>query len=157
MTTTAHAPGRRCRLQRGAYAVEFAAVFLVLFALVYACICVALLFAFRAGLQNAAEDGARAALRYQVDMPSRLANAAAVALQRTRGWLPVTPTVATQVCLVVTGQCIDPACGTEWVQRCQVVVTVTAGGMRRVLPVLDFALPDTLVGRATVLMDGRSL
>ena len=54
---------KRRRTQRGVYAVEFALVFLMFFALLYASLCFGLLFAFRAGLQNAAEDGARAALR----------------------------------------------------------------------------------------------
>lgn len=156
MTTTTRAMSRPRGAQRGAYAVEFAVVFLMFFALLYACLCFGLLFAFRAGLQNAAEDGARAALRYQVDMPTRTARATAVALQRTSGWLPVAPAVATQVCAVETNQCTNPVCSIEWSQRCQVVVTVTASGMRRVLPMLNFALPDTLTGRATVLLDGRT-
>ena len=145
------------RIQRGVYAVEFAFVFLLFFALLYASLCFGLLFAFRAGLQNAAEDGARAALRYQVDRPSRTARATAVALQRTAGWLPVTPTVAAQVCSVESNQCVAPVCSLDWSQRCQIVVTVTAGGLRRLMPALNLALPDTLTGRATVLLDGRSL
>ena len=158
MTSPARARCRqRPRRQRGLYALEFAFVFLMLFGLLYASLCFGLMFAFRAGLQNAAEDGARAALRYQVDMPSRTGRATAVALERTVGWLPVRPTVATQVCAVETGLCATPACGLEWTQRCQIVVTVTATGMHRVLPALNFAMPDTLTGRATLLLDGRSL
>jgi len=49
--------------QQGAYAVEFAFVFLLAFAMLYGALCYGMLFAFRLGLQNAAEDGARAALR----------------------------------------------------------------------------------------------
>ena len=162
MTTAARATTGRPRpprplAQRGAYAVEFAAVFLMFFALLYACLCFGLLFAFRAGLQNAAEDGARAALRYQADLTARTAHASNIALERTSGWLPVRPVVAAQICTVATSECARPDCGVEWSQRCQIVVTVTASGMRRVLPVLSFAMPDTLTGRATVLLDGRSL
>ena len=47
------------RAQRGAYAVEFAFVFLLSFALLYGAICYGMLFAFRLSLQTAAEDGAR--------------------------------------------------------------------------------------------------
>lgn len=148
---------RTRRTQSGVYAVEFAVVFLMFFALLYASLCFGLLFAFRAGLQNAAEDGARAALRYQVDLPSRTARAASVALQRTSGWLPVTPSVAAQVCGVESNQCVAPVCSLDWSQRCQIVVTVTAGGLGRLMPALNFAMPDTLTGRATVLLDGRSL
>ena len=152
------APGRqRGFCQRGVYAIEFAFVFLVSFGLLYACLCFGLLFAFRAGLQNAAEDGARAALRFQSDMPARTARAAAVALQRTGGWLPVAPTIVAQVCSVESSQCVAPVCSLDWTQRCQIVVTVTASGMRNLLPVLNLAMPDTLTGRATVLLDGRSL
>src|SRR4051812_26140300 len=95
---------RRVRLagahrQRGVYAVEFAFVYLLFFALVYATLCYGVLFTLRAGLQHAAEDGARAALRYQVvaagasQIPQRRAEAATTAALRVAGWFATAPVV----------------------------------------------------------------
>ncbi len=50
--------------QKGATAVEFAFVFPVFFLLFYGLLMYGLIFLMRLGLQHAAEDGARAALRY---------------------------------------------------------------------------------------------
>jgi Flp pilus assembly protein TadG len=147
--------------QRGAYAVEFALVFLIFFAVLYGIICYGMLFAFRLGLQNAAEDGARAALRYQVGLPARAAKARAVAIAQA-SWLPtvVTLDVTATVCQVANNNCsatIISACGITWDARCQMIVTVTAGSMRQLLPPLPvFTMPDQLTGRATMLLDGRT-
>jgi len=150
-----HSAGR-CR-QRGVYAIEFAFVFMLFFMLLYGILCVGLQFTFRFGLQNAAEDGARAALRYQPSLSQRRATAEAVALQRTASWLPMTPVIASRVCRIEGNECEDPVCGAEWSQRCRVEVTVRANGMNRLLPLLNFAMPDTLVGQASLLLDGRAL
>ena len=147
----------RARQQRGVYAIEFAFVFMLFFMLLYGILCVGLQFTFRFGLQNAAEDGARAALRYQPSLAQRRTTAEAVALQRTAGWLPMAPVIASRVCRIEGDDCDDPVCGAEWSQRCRVEVTVRANGMNRLLPVLDFAMPDTLVGQASLLLDGRAL
>ncbi|RYF62498.1 MAG: pilus assembly protein [Comamonadaceae bacterium] len=150
------------RFQRGVYAIEFAFVYLLFFALVYATLCYGVLFTMRAGLQHAAEDGARAALRYQVAAPGasqwplRRAQAATTAAQRVAGWFTTAPVVAAQICQTGTGNCSTPVCGAEWDARCQVVVTVTASGFNQMLPVFHFAMPDTLVGQASMLLDGRS-
>lgn len=155
-------PGPRSRgagadRQRGVYAIEFAFVFMLFFMLLYGILCVGLQFTFRFGLQNAAEDGARAALRYQPRLSQRRATAEAVALQRTVGWLPMTPVIVSRVCRIEGEDCDEPVCGAEWAQRCRVEVTVRANGMNRLLPVFNFAMPDTLVGQASLLLDGRAL
>ncbi|MBB4223606.1 TadE/TadG family type IV pilus assembly protein [Variovorax guangxiensis] len=152
--TAAHA-------QRGAYAVEFALVFLIFFALLYGIISYGMLFAFRLGLQNAAEDGARAALRYQTDFPARAAQAQAVAAAQAN-WLPaiVNLQAVATVCQVANNNCapaVAAACGITWDTRCQMVVTVTATNMGRLLPPMPlFGVPDQLVGRATMLLDART-
>ena len=135
------------------YAIEFAFVFLIFFALIYGILCYGILFAFRFGLQNAAEDGARAALRYQVNLEARLAKAEEVTLARTEGWLPVKADVRTDVVY------LDGAnCGITLAQRCQIVVRVTASALNAVLPPFpSVALPDSLVVQASVWLDGRSL
>ncbi|QRF56956.1 TadE/TadG family type IV pilus assembly protein [Variovorax paradoxus] len=149
----------KARLQRGIYAVEFGIVFLIFFTVLYAIICFAIIFTLRFGLQNAAEDGARAALRYQTSLGARETEARSVARQRASGWLPVAPSIDAKVCQVGTTNCTEAtrSCGAQWTQRCQIVVTVKVQGMQAVLPPLpSFAAPDTLVGRASMLLDGRS-
>ncbi|QSI33204.1 pilus assembly protein [Variovorax sp. RKNM96] len=144
--------------QRGAYAVEFALVFLIFFAVLYGIICYGMLFAFRLGVQNAAEDGARAALRYQPTLAARTNQAQTIAVQRI-SWLPaiVTRNATATVCGVVGNVCVAPTCGPTWEARCQVVVTVTASNMQLLLPPLpSFAMPSQIVGKASMLLDGRA-
>jgi hypothetical protein len=54
----------RRRRQRGATAIEFAFVLPIMFVLFYGALTYGLIFLMRMSLQHAAEDGARAALRY---------------------------------------------------------------------------------------------
>lgn len=146
------------RRQRGAYAIEFALVFLIFFAVLYGIICYGLLFTFRMSMQNAAEEGARAALRYQSTVQARQDRAKAVAEQSV-SWLPATVVRSAQasVCSVAGNVCVTPTCGPGWDARCQMVVTVTATNMRGLLPPLpNFAMPDQIVGKASMLLDGRA-
>jgi Flp pilus assembly protein TadG len=146
------------RFQRGAYAVEFALVFLIFFGVLYGIICYGMLFAFRMGVQNAAEDGARAALRYQPTLQARRDYAQTIATQRI-SWLPiaVTRNATATVCGVVSNACGEPPCGPTWEARCQVVVTVTASDIQRLLPPLpSFVMPNSIAGKASMLLDGRA-
>ena len=160
-----HAPPRRegpaAVRQRGVYAIEFAFVFLMFFGLVYATLCYGIALTLRMGLQHAAEEGARAALRYQKvagtadPLPLRRAHAAVVAASRVEGWFATPPAVVAQICQSASGECAAPACGPDWAQRCQIRVTVTASGIDRMLPMMTFAMPATLTGQASMLLDGR--
>jgi Flp pilus assembly protein TadG len=155
----------RRRAQRGVYAIEFAMAFLLFFGLVYTIICYTIVFTFRFGLQNAAEDGARAALRHQTSLAARQLTAQQVAHQRSLPWTPAAAVLTVPlpaVCQSATGNCLQPAgtlaCSTSWAQRCQVSVTVRLSDLHRVLPPFpSFALPDELVGQASVLLDGSAL
>jgi len=157
-----HARRAGAHRQRGVYAIEFAFVYLLFFGIVYATLCYGVLFTLRAGLQHAAEDGARAALRYQhaapgaSTLPLRQAQAAQTAAQRAAGWFATAPIVVAQICQSDTGNCTTPTCGAGWAERCQVRVTVTASGLNQMMPILNFAMPDTLVGQASMLLDGRA-
>jgi Flp pilus assembly protein TadG len=156
-------PGRH--RQRGVYAIEYAMAFLLFFGLVYSIVCYSVLFTLRFGLQNAAEDGARAALRHQNSLSARQLKARQVAEDRSLGWKPAAAVLTIplpDICQSATGACLPPAgtlaCGTTWAQRCQVSVTVRLGELHRVLPPFPaFALPNELVGRASVLLDGSAL
>lgn len=154
---------RPVRTQRGVYAIEFAFVFLIMFALLYAVICYGFLLTMRMSLQNAAEDGARAGLRYQSSLANRKTEANTVAVQRT-DWLPsslkVNRSVEATICLAGEDTCSQaaPPCGPEWNSRCQMVVTVAVSGIETVFPAFpSFALPDRIAGKASMLLDGRSL
>jgi len=151
------------RAQRGVYAIEFAFVFLIIFALLYAVICYGFLLTMRMSLQNAAEDGARAGLRYQSNLNARKTTASGVAVDRS-GWLPASLKanleVAANICVAGEDNCQQaaPACGPAWSNRCQMVVTVTVSGIEALFPAFpSFAVPDRIVGKASMLLDGRSL
>ena len=150
----------RQRRERGVYAIEFAFVFLIFFSLIYGIICYAVIFTFRSGLQNAAEDGARAALRHETAFNSRCVTAKNVALARSTGWLPVTPAINAEIRGAGTATCP----GTLALKQCkdspadcQIVVTITARGMTQVFPIFTFVMPDVLIGQASVLLDTRGL
>lgn len=153
-------PFSSLRHQRGVYAIEYAFVFLVFFTVLYAIICLGVIFTFRFAMQNAAEDGARAALRYQTDIPGREQKAKTIAELQINGLFPTNPTVVATVCRVEGNNC-DPAkraCGAAWEQRCQVTVKITAVGLSQLLPPLpNFAVPDVLAVQASMLLDGRAL
>lgn len=153
-TTRLLSPPRR---QRGVYAIEFAVVFMVFFSLLYAIICYGMLFAFRLGLQNAAEDGARAALQYQSSLGARKTRAVDVATTQSN-WMPVVvkPVVSAQICTTESNDCAPTACGSAWSQRCQVEVLVQSSNIGALLPPLpSFAVPNQIVGKASMLLDPR--
>ncbi|WP_447778609.1 TadE/TadG family type IV pilus assembly protein [Variovorax boronicumulans] len=145
--------------QRGVYAIEFAFVFLIFFSLLYGILSYGMLLTFRMGLQNAAEDGARAALRYKPTPPERAAIAIQVATQRSQ-WMPsvVRPLEVTALCSVAgaaAGPCSTATCTSSvaWDQRCQIIVTVKAKRMELLLPpILSFALPSQIAGQASMLL-----
>ncbi|WP_395350194.1 TadE/TadG family type IV pilus assembly protein [Variovorax sp. UC122_21] len=162
MTSKRH-HGSSIRLQRGVYAIEFAFVFLIFFAVLYGIVSYGMLLTFRMGLQNAAEDGARAALRYKPTSPERAVAAVQVATQRSL-WMPaaVKPLEVTAQCSVAGGEagpCNTSTCtsNASWDQRCRIVVTVIARGMGSVLPPLfSVVLPSQIAGQASMLLDGSS-
>ncbi|RIX84008.1 TadE/TadG family type IV pilus assembly protein [Acidovorax cavernicola] len=148
--------------QSGVYAIEFAFVFLIVFALLYAVACYGFLLTMRMSLQNAAEDGARAGLRYQSNLNDRKTQAGDVAEDRT-DWLPpalkANRSVAANICVAGSDDCAqaNPTCGPAWNNRCQMVVTVTVSGIDTLFPALpSFAMPDRIAGKASMLLDGRS-
>ncbi|MDR6523557.1 MULTISPECIES: TadE/TadG family type IV pilus assembly protein [Variovorax] len=150
------------RRQSGVYAIEFAFVFLIVFFLLYAAICYGFLLTARMGLQNAAEEGARAGLRYQISLDAKKTEAGNVATQRA-SWLPTALksnlSVQATVCMAGEDDCLKtPVCGQAWTQRCQMVVTVTVKDIQKLLPPFpSFALPDQITGKASMLLDGRPL
>lgn len=172
--------------QRGGVAIEFALTFPILLALFYAILSYGMIFLVRMGLQHAAEDGVRAALRYQTvtytagstqqqreqqQLQARLVAAQSTATTQA-AWIKIgstAATVAAKVCVIgsnsVGSDCpgytgVMPSCGTDLDSSCQVVVTVSynyaAAPFIPSLPGFNLLVPTTLRGQARVLVDGRS-
>lgn len=159
--------------QSGLYAIEFALVFLVFFAMLYAVISYGILFAVRMGMQNAAEEGARAGLRYQASWPQRLVSAQAEAARRLT-WMKYPPAPQAQLCEMRAPMvCRDagaaapaPQCNAAAGNFCQIVVSVSYapyGGLPWLPPLPQALLPGsgatgafTLTGRAGMLLESGS-
>lgn len=146
--------------QRGVYAIEYAFTFLFLFGLIYTIICYGILLTYKLALQNAAEDGARAALRHQPDIAQRITEAQAIATQRTQGWWPAAISAPAPT---ATLERAGGTCGADWANRCSIRVTISMhlvdGNQKNLfaLPLPYFALPDSLTGQASVLLEGSAI
>lgn len=130
------------RRERGAYALEFALVFAVFLILVLGLVAAGVSFASQQLLTLAAEDGARASLRYQADVAARGREACAVAERRAE---------------FLRGACVDDGAtqaGTcnalSATADCQYIRVVLAADS--LLPMLP-GVPRTLAGVAMVRLD----
>lgn len=169
---------RGIRRQAGAHAVEFALIFPVFFALLYGTLAYGLIFAMRLGLQHAAEEGARAALSYQ--LPTTPADtqiglresAAAVVATTAAKWIAGLGgiEVASEICPITETNCQPVfgaerddsiACGTTLADGCQVVVTVEfpydEHPIFPAIPGFGLLMPSSIQGRARAVLDGRAL
>lgn len=162
--------GGRLANQRGAYAIEFALVFVVFFLVVYGLLTYGLIFTAQQSVALAAEEGARAALRWQGPAGSWQARAdeAEAAASYQVGWLADMGGAA-NLPVTVCGK--DPAgnavqagagsCGASVLDvlepgQMEVVVSYLYGAAPLVpslLGRLNVATPERLVGRARVCLD----
>lgn len=117
--TRAGSPGCEGRFsgQRGAYGVEFAAVFLAFFLIFYGILSWGMIIAARQSLQMAAEEGARRSLRYQAagtdvlpQIRARLAAACTLA-DTSSNWISSLSGQATQCKATVAGTGLCAATG----------------------------------------------
>jgi len=139
---------RRLRRERGAYALEFALVFSVFLALVLGLIAAGITFASQQLLTMAAEDGARASLRYQADVAERSREACAFAEERA-GFLG-----ASCVDDGASGVGVCNASNASSVSNCEYIrVVLTADSLLPALP----GVPRRLSGVAMVRLDTDSL
>lgn len=151
--------------QRGVYALEWAIIFPVFFMLLYACISYGLAFLVSQSMQLAAEDAARAALRYQSNRPARL-QAAVTAAQQHLQWLPANlrpqpAAINVQVCRLQDRTVCPPglSCGISMAERCMVKVSIeVAYRANPILPplpglgvVMDF--PEWMRVQASIMVD----
>jgi Flp pilus assembly protein TadG len=171
-------PRAMARQQRGVYALEWAIIFPVFFALLYGIICYGLTFLVRESMQHAVEEGARAALQYPVNTAATWNERKTVALNSVRNrldWLPnaIKPTDATiqfTVCrleLIESGGCdqntplnIHLLCDAS--NPCMVLVSYaidsySGNAIVPAIPGLGLILPDRLQASASILVDRRIL
>ena len=136
----------RVKRQRGAYAVEFALAFLLLFAVAYAGTALAVVFASTQLLTLAAEDGARAALRGGTP-DERTQEAFRVACARAA---MLSPDCTQNVNPLVTWAACDmaPSAGGSCLH-----VSVKAALPIPQFPLIGLVLPAELSGQATVRLD----
>jgi Flp pilus assembly protein TadG len=143
------------RDQRGSMAVEFAMVFPLFFLILYAIVTYSLIFVAKQSLTLAAEEGARAALNYQMAanpaaaLTARSQNACVVA-NNMAGWLAGKTSCATQ----------SLACNYDATMNCvQVTLTYsyTSHPLVPVLPLTGLALPSVLTSTATVQLNPGNL
>ena len=160
--------GQRQR-QRGVYALEWAIIFSAFFMLLYAIVSFGLAFLVRQSMQNAAEDGARAVLRYQTSRPARLDAGRQLVVNRL-GWLPpaLQPSAASinvRICQAANNQNCDSSldCGVAVAQRCIVRLDFSIPyGNAPLAPGLslfgmDILNPERLAASANILADQGGL
>lgn len=151
--------------QRGIYALEWAIIFPLFFVLLYAIISYGLAFLVRESMQFAAEDGARAALRYQSDRTLRMEKAKEVVIDKL-GWLPQAlrlqdSQIDVTVCRVGNPVECAPAlsCGAPASERCMVQLNFSIPyGSSPLVPGLsmlgvDVLNPGELSASASILVD----
>jgi Flp pilus assembly protein TadG len=142
--------------QRGNTAIEFAIVFPLFFLIFYAIVTYSLIFVAQQSLTLAAEEGARAALRYQANATSvadslaRRGTAACATAQTLSNWL------------AGLAQCsAAPApCSYDATMSC-IQVTLSYAYAKNpllpALPLLELALPDALQARAMVQLNPNNV
>jgi len=159
--------GSRARRQRGVYAVEYALVFPFFFLLVYGALALSIVMFMRIDLQHAAEEGARAALRYQPSVGTRLQKAVTTTTQLT-AWMPGPRTVVADICAAgascqptVTPASPSPSCGDTLDAACRLMVVASydyaSHPVVPSLPGFGLLLPSVLSANASVLIDRKTL
>ena len=148
--------GAKNFVQHGIAAIEFALVFPVFFVLLYGIITYVLIFLAQQSLTLAAEEGARAALRYAAADSLRLTNACSTATQLV-SWLGSgTGGVSIATCNTVGPVTCALPVGTT--ARCITVSVSYPYGSQPLVPLLlgsamSVAVPSTLASSATVQID----
>lgn len=136
------AVGRRS--ERGAVVIEFALVFVLFFMVMYGITAYGVIFAIKHSLTQAANEGARAAVKDVGGLQARIDLAGTVAAESV-AWLgdkaPV-PVVAEVPC-TAPFVCVEVS----------LVYDYAANPLVPALPALGVVLPDSLTGQATVQLD----
>lgn len=137
--------GRRHEDERGAVVIEFALVFVMFFMVMYGIVAYGVIFAIKHTLTQAANEGARAAVKDVGGLPERIALAGTVAAE-SMAWLgerAPAPVVTAEPCAATPFVCV----------RVSLTYDYASSPLVPALPALGIALPASLVGQATVQLD----
>jgi len=138
-----------CSTQRGAYAVEFALVFLTFFLVIYAILTYGMIFAAQQSLNAAAEQGARAMLSWEADSAQRK-DAALDEAQRLTQWISDMAGSALSILPpCYDGQSEDAASACNKGQA-RLVIRYDYGASPLVPTLASLLVPDHLSAEATV-------
>lgn len=131
--------------ERGAVVIEFALVFVLFFLVMYGIVAYGMVFAVKHSLVQAANEGARAAVRDVGGLTERAELARAVASESIV-WLGArapAPEVQTEECAATPYVCLTVRLDYDY----------QSNPLVPALPALGVVLPDNLSGRATVQLD----
>ncbi len=142
--------------QRGVAAIEFALVFPLFFVIFYAIVAYGLIFAANQTLSLAAQEGGRAALRFEGETSLAAAyslrtSAACTTAQGLLTWLPAGGIIAT---------CTNAACSGGTGMQCvtvQITYDYQAHPLVPNLPLMGFATPSTLGAQVVTQLDPASI
>lgn len=133
------------RRQAGAVVIEFALVFVLFFLVMYGVVAYGVIFAVKHSLVQAANEGARAAVRDVGGVAERVELARLVAGESV-AWLgdrAPEPQVSAQACAATPYVCV----------KVELVYDYAGNPLVPALPALGVALPARLAGEATVQLD----
>lgn len=133
------------RVQGGAVVIEFALVFVLFFMVMYGIVAYGMIFALKHSLIQAANEGARAAVKDVGGVTQRLALARTVAAENI-AWLgdrAPEPKVTAENCATTPYVCV----------KVELVYDYARNPLVPALPALGIVLPESLQGQASVQLD----
>lgn len=131
--------------QRGAVVIEFALVFVLFFVVMYGIVAYGVIFAVKHSLVQAANEGARAAVRDVGGVTARVELARTVAAENL-AWLgdkAPEPQVSAALCAATPYVCL----------KVELAYDYATNPLVPALPALGVALPERLTGQAMVQLD----
>jgi len=137
---------RHVRREKGTAAIEFALVFVLFFMVMYGLVAFGLVFAVKHTITQAANEGARAAVKDVGGLDARIAQAK-VSATKAVAWLGARAPVP---------QVTSSACAPFVCLEVVLVYNYAANPIVPSLPGLGVTLPATLTGRAIVQLDAVS-
>lgn len=152
MPPSTRQPKRRPAVnQHGAVVVEFALVFVLFFVVMYGIVCYGVIFAIKHSLEQAANEGARAAVADIGGLAARI-DVAEKTAKKAIEWLGTLAPVP----VVTTPACPSPYTASFTCVSVALTFDYAANPLVPPLPGLGIVLPATIGAQATVQLDALS-